>query len=85
MSRILRYEVPADGEWHSFTGHDFPLYVNCRQLGIVEFWAMERYAIDQMAEYRVFGTGEPLGGVIEYVGTTLDAGGRLVWHLMRRA
>lgn len=86
MSRILRYEVPVDGEWHSFdASFTFPLHVACRDPHIVEFWAWELGAqTNTPVEFRVIGTGHPFEEPGAYVGTAIAPGGTLVWHLMRR-
>lgn len=86
MNRILRYEVPVDGDWHAISGHSTPVHVNCREQDVVEFWAWEREDLDLAPmEYTVIGTGHRVSGPCSYVGTALAPGGHLVWHLMRRS
>lgn len=84
MTRIFRYEVPVDDRWHVLGGHSTPLFVSCRNLDVVEFWAWERPDMVIPVEYRVFGTGQPIDTPGSYVGTAIAPGGQLVWHLLRR-
>lgn len=83
MSRILRYEVPVDGQWHTITGASRPVHVGCRQVDTVEFWAWDRPDVGPV-EYCVFGTGQPVEEPCAHMGTTIAPGGQLVWHLVRR-
>lgn len=85
MSRILRYEVPVDDQWHTVSGCSTPLHVDCREIDVVEFWAWELQPPDRaIREFRVFGTGHPIDSDAWYAGTALTPGRRLVWHLMAR-
>lgn len=83
MSKILKYTIPVDGEWHEITGHGTPVHVGSQRTGEVQFWAFERPEIREY-EYQVFGTGREIPDDAEYVGTTIDAGGYYVRHLVRR-
>lgn len=83
-SRIFRYEVPVDDQWHRIEGCLAPLHVDCRQLDVVEFWAWEYTDTTVADEYRVIGTGKPIDDPIQYMGTAIAPGGHLVWHLVRR-
>lgn len=81
-TRIFRYEVPVDDQWHMH--HCFtPLFVGARRLDVVEFWAVEWPGAKR--QFRVIGTGHatPEEGM-EYRGTVIAPGGLLVWHLMER-
>lgn len=82
--RIFRYEVPVDDRWHAIRARA-PLYVACRQVDAVEFWAWEPGDDPPVMEYRVFGTGHPIDepGSL-HVGTAISTGGGLIWHLVRR-
>ena len=84
--RIYRYEVPVDGEWHTWTLQGEPLMVGCRKPEVVEFWA--DYVDDVapvLADFMVVGTGDPWPDEAnEYVGTAIAPGGDLVWHLIRK-
>jgi hypothetical protein len=84
VNRILRYEVPVDDRWHTIRCSPV-LYVACRQVDTVEFWAhsMEE-GLAPERKFRVFGTGQPLEDKITYVGTAIAPGGSLVWHLMAK-
>lgn len=84
MTRILRYEVPVDDQWHTIRC-SFALHVACRQVDTVEFWAFSvTEGTAPMRKFRVFGTGQPLDEKINYVGTAIAPGGSLVWHLMSK-
>jgi len=83
VTRILRYIVPVDEEWHTVYTAGRPLHVASRDADIVEFWAWES-ATELPTEYRVYGTGRRVEPGATYVGTTLTPGGHLVWHLVAR-
>lgn len=79
-TRILRYEVPVDDQWHLLPAvASIVLHVGCRNAHIVEFWAQDVSA--QIRAYRVYGTGQPIPHAARYEGTVIAPGGRLVWHL----
>lgn len=93
-SRVLRYEVPVDDEWHEIVAGE-AVHVACRRLDAVEFWAIEGTEFTQTL--RVFGTGQPLPDEpLKHVGTALSpeaperpimrgaSYGALVWHLFRK-
>lgn len=94
---VYRYEVPVDDAWHAIDLTGPVLHVDCRQVDVVEFWAIARpgLASSRRDHFRVFATGEPVGGVgsVEHVGTAIAPGltpltrptDRLVWHLFRAA
>lgn len=84
MSRILRYEIPVDDQWHTITGCAMPVHVGCRDIGVVEFWAWERPG-SRPHQYRVIGTGHPVDDDLWYCGTAIAPGGQLVWHLVERS
>lgn len=89
-TRVLRYEVPVDDEWHTITLRSTILCVASRDPRVVELWAVDSDGAEpeRPYEYRVFGTGHLLpfriGDPAEHVGTAITAGGSLVWHLFRR-
>lgn len=80
-TRIFRYEVPVDFRWHIIRCGP-PLHVACRQPGTVEFWAADSDVPVEERHFTVFGTGRPMPDGLVYVGTAMEPGGRLVWHLM---
>lgn len=86
-SYIYRYEVPVDDQWHTFDLAGNPLAVACRQVDVVEFWALAHS--DDVAAYPVrrqfivVGTGQPLPeDGLKYWGVGIS--NWLVWHLMER-
>lgn len=84
MAKILRFELPADGEWHVIEqGHATPLHVGSRRSQFVEFWGYERDDLGPR-EYKVLNTGDDVPDEAEYRGTTTDAGGYFIWHLIER-
>ena len=81
---IYRYEVPVDGEVHTFQCSP-PLFVASRQSGVVEFWAYPDGSHAWSRAFMIIGTGHPLpvvaeGGRVAYHSSTLD--GPFVWHLL---
>jgi hypothetical protein len=83
-TRILRYEVPVDDQWHLIRVPTSPiLHVGCRNQHVVEFWARECEGDHgTVMAYRVYGTGQPTPPERRYEGTAIAPGGRLVWHLL---
>ena len=83
-TRIYRYEVPVDDRWHIFKCGP-PLHVACRNPDVVEFWARPRNEdTDEFVDpqhFRVYGTGQEIPDEVRYVGTAIEPGGSLVWHL----
>lgn len=82
--RILRYEVPVDGEWHEVRCGNI-VHVASRSPDVVEVWAS---AVSDFWEsermLRVYGTGHAIEVGAVHVGTALAADGRLVWHLLEK-
>lgn len=85
MSRSMhRYEVPVDGQWHTFTLTGSPVAVAAGEPHIVEFWAEHDDAAGRTDRaFRVFGTGQPLPDGAVWAGTCARISG-LVWHLYER-
>ena len=84
--RVLRYEVPVDGEWHTHRLSGEVLHVAAPAADVVEFWALESGGPLIERAFRVFGTGEELAiADSRYVGTGIwpasSVPSRLVWHL----
>lgn len=89
MSKIYRYEVPVDDQWHDFPEMNGDvIHVAARKPTIVEFWA-EHYEphelihpqFDCIRRFRVYGTGHPLPPQPYIIhGTALV--NHLVWHLI---
>lgn len=82
MTRILRYEVPVDDQWHQHDLSGTVLHVAARRRDVVEFWALDGGTLTVTRRFRVYGTGHPIDDESLYLGTALAAGGALVWHLM---
>lgn len=81
-TRILRFEVPVDDEWHLIrVPRNSVLHVDCRFARSVEFWMREHESGTEVRAYRVYGTGQPIPATASYEGTALAPGGRAVWHL----
>lgn len=82
---IHRYEVPVDGQWHRIKTTGQFLHVAARRADAVEVWAEVNVGAPMPWELRVFGTGHPLAAERgAHLGSTLAAGGVLVWHLYGR-
>jgi len=83
--RIFRYEVPVDDQWHAIPLGGHVLAVAARTPELVEFWALTPGGEHPEPRwFRVVGTGQPLPNSAKWThrGTTLAAGGQLVWHLI---
>jgi hypothetical protein len=82
-ARILRYEVPVDGWFHTLElcGCDI-LHVGCRDRGVVEFWNLDHGEEARSRTFTVVGTGHEIPAGCRYVGTAVV--GPLVWHLLER-
>jgi hypothetical protein len=84
--RMFRYEVPVDGQPHTFelpgiTDVYGPLHVNTTSEG-VEFWAEhDDDALVTRRTFQVFGTGDPLPDGAAWVGTGSRSPDGHVGHL----
>ena len=80
-TRVLRYEVPVDDQWHTHRLQGDIVHVAARRPDVVEIWAEHHgnKTFEVERRFRVFGTGHPADGV--HIGTAIAAGGALVWHL----
>lgn len=84
MRTIWRYVIPVNDEWHTVEEAGDPLYVDCRDPRFVEFWAFHEPGAPSR-QYAVYGTGHPIeDSGAQYVGTAIDPGRRLVWHLLTK-
>lgn len=87
MRKIFRYEVPVDGEAHTFDLDGNPLHVEARGDDVVEFWA-HRYDDRKSGitrAFQVFGTGHPVPDDARWFGTTARTPSGLVWHIFEVA
>lgn len=84
MTRIYRYEVPVDDQWHVIPDCSPALHVACREPDTVEFWANPVPPSTHVRAFRVYGTGHDIDPNAMYVGTALAPGDVLVWHLMAK-
>jgi hypothetical protein len=83
-TRMLRYEVPVDDQWHTLAC-GIPMAVGCRRNDVVEFWAYEMSPQPPTRQFRVFGTGQPFDkDDIWYAGSVTTPDGQYVWHLLER-
>jgi hypothetical protein len=81
---VYRYVIDVDDHWHTFDLSGAVLHVGTRRPDVVEFWALHSGGPIVAREFRVYGTGQPLDEGCRHVGSTIAAGGALVWHLMER-
>lgn len=81
--RVLKWSVPVDDQPHPI-GAGRVLHVECQtSVNTVEIWTLELNEPGTVFA-QVFGTGQPLPGSVEdHLGSTVTAGGALVWHLFR--
>jgi hypothetical protein len=80
-TRILRYEVPVDDQWHQHDLSGAVLHVASRRPEVVEVWALDGGGATYPRRFRVYGTGQPIDGEWRHIGTALAVEGVLVWHL----
>lgn len=90
LTRILRYEIPVDGEWHDFSLGSYPLYLNSPRHDLVEFWAFNygNGVLNSMYRFKVFGTGHTIPRAdMTYHGTAIwsENSSRLVRHLLEES
>ena len=92
---VWRYTLPIDDGWHTLHLSGRVLHVAQRiahpgDLERVELWVLHTDGPEVPREFRVYGTGQPIGGgdqglTVEYVGTVLaPPEGLLVWHVFER-
>lgn len=85
MRSVYRYEVPIDGQRHSFELIGDPLAVamvpTATRQAVVEFWSeFEDERSVKTRWFQVFGTGQAIPDDAVWRGTTARLNG-LVWHL----
>lgn len=84
--RMFRYVVPVDDQPHVIRLSGSPVAVTFAMSGspVVEFWAEHTEGAPQTEQaFQVFGTGHPLPGDAEWVGTCPRTANGLVFHLYR--
>ena len=89
-SRVLRYEVPVDDQWHEINlpekGQLLHVAV-ARSPSVMEFWTIQDEEDTTVPRhFRVFGTGQPIDGAYCGTAVVLLTGEYtpLVWHLFER-
>lgn len=81
FKKVHRYEVPVDDEPHEHLLRGDILHVDCRERGIVEFWAeFDTGHKVYRRSFQVYGTGHQVPIDADYHGTVKD-GVHLIWHL----
>jgi hypothetical protein len=79
--RMYRYDVPVDGQAHTFYLTSGPVHVETTVTGM-EFWAEhEAGKPPHPRAFRVFGTGDDLPDEAAWVGTGGRTQGGYVGHL----
>lgn len=90
LTRILRYEIPVDDQWHTLPIGGQIVHVGTRHADIVEIWVRDfQHAAHQLHRtFRVFATGQPIEGVTGFSpihrGSAITPGGAFVWHLFEK-
>ena len=73
-----------DDDWHRIGAGEL-LHVAAREPSVVEVWTLEEpdgNRTPATRTVRVYGTGQPISEAdVEFLGTALVPGVRLVWHL----
>lgn len=85
VTAVYRYEVPVDDCWHPLQIDGDILHVGCRNMHVVELWALHTDKRAETRSFRVYGTGHQLPPDLQYIGTAIAPGGQLVWHLFETA
>ena len=85
VTAIYRYEVPVDDRWHPLRLSGRVVHVACRNMHVVEVWALVTDSPTVTRSFRVYGTGHPLPPYVQHRGTAIAPGGQLVWHLIETA
>ena len=87
MTRILKYQIPVDDQWHEHHAgfrEDYFAHVGHQVEGFVTLWTVQPdYPECFPAWLRVVGTGQEFPNNAAYIGTAFDPRG-LVWHLIQR-
>jgi hypothetical protein len=93
--RILKTDVPVDATWSDYPMGDI-VHVGYQTFGFVSVWWLDSVSGQKLQKLperrlRVYGTGHPIPRYDtrlsrtmspQHVGTAVDIGARLVWHLM---
>lgn len=86
--RVLRYEIPVDGNSHTIeTDPSNPVvHVATRRPGRVDIWIEVRENQPKTERaFHVYATGELIqpaeGHIADYMGTVVTDGGHFVWHV----
>jgi hypothetical protein len=80
-SRVLRYEIPVDGDWHTIDIPRTVLHVAARNINTVELWALDIGGPSIARTFSVFGTGWEVPEHAVHIGTAVVPDGTLSWHL----
>lgn len=84
VPRVLRHEVPVDGEQHTLRLSGAVLHVDSRRPDVVELWSFYSGGPLVGRAFQAFGTGQRLpewASPDRHRGSVIGAGGALVWHL----
>lgn len=75
-----RYQLPPDGQWHTFRLSGKVVAAGTRYEGLIEFWALDsgdEFAVER--QLGVFWDEQTLPEGAQHLHTVIA--GRLVWHL----
>jgi hypothetical protein len=81
--RMLRYEIPIDDQPHTIPLSRDPVAVAAVKTRFaVEFWAEDTPGARRAERtFQVFGTGHPLPGDAQWIGTCARSDEGFAWHL----
>lgn len=82
--RILKTDIPVQNDWTDYEMGEI-VHVGHQAFGVVTVWWLSAPRPLPSRRLRVFRTGEDVPSLghrnPHHVGTSVDVGGRLVWHL----
>ena len=86
MSRVYKYEVPVTSVFMLYLPRGAKILSFQTQREKPTIWALVDETVDDTEQRAFFlvGTGHPVPDDLTYIGTTLMAGGDLVWHLFEK-
>lgn len=88
MTKIYKYELPVDGEWHDLPINAAVVHVDAHPFNneIVLLWAAHDDGTDETLRVRVFATGEDLPPNTRIpqnlIGTAVTTDRSHVWHVV---
>ena len=83
MSRILKWKLPVDDQWHPVPNPFQHCAVDYHDPGVVWIYGVDQEEMDPW-EMRVFGTGHEIPDGTSWISTVRHDPTGLVWHVLVR-